>query len=67
MNVIEVRGLTKSFGDRKVVDDVSLTVEKGEIAGFLGAAIDGQAPGGLQKLIAPREIGGASVGPPRLA
>ncbi len=36
MNVIEVRGLTKSFGDRKVVDDVSLTVEKGEIAGFLG-------------------------------
>ena len=39
----------------------------GEIAGFLGAAIDGQAPGGLQKLIAPREIAGASVGPPRLA
>lgn len=36
MNVIEVQGLTKSFGARKVVDDVSLTVEKGEIAGFLG-------------------------------
>ena len=36
MNVIEVQGLTKSFGPRKVVDDVSLTVEKGEIAGFLG-------------------------------
>ena len=36
MNVIEVQGLTKSFGTRKVVDDVSLTVEKGEIAGFLG-------------------------------
>lgn len=34
--VIEVRGLTKSFGTRKVVDDVSLSVEKGEIAGFLG-------------------------------
>ena len=34
--VIAVHGLTKSFGDRKVVDDVSLTVEKGEIAGFLG-------------------------------
>ena len=36
MNVIEVQGLTKSFGARKVVDDVSLSVEKGEIAGFLG-------------------------------
>ena len=36
MNVIEVRGLTKSFGTRKVVDNVSLSVEKGEIAGFLG-------------------------------
>ena len=36
MSVIEVQGLTKSFGGRKVVDDVTLTVEKGEIAGFLG-------------------------------
>ncbi|MEZ5777599.1 MAG: ABC transporter ATP-binding protein [Paracoccaceae bacterium] len=33
---IEVHGLVKRFGDRTVVDDVSLTVEKGEIAGFLG-------------------------------
>jgi ABC-2 type transport system ATP-binding protein len=33
---IAVRGLTKSFGGRRVVDDVSLTVAKGEIAGFLG-------------------------------
>ncbi|TRW96608.1 ABC transporter ATP-binding protein [Paracoccus sp. M683] len=33
---IQVHGLTKSFGDRKVVDDVSLSVEAGEIAGFLG-------------------------------
>ncbi|MFD1881586.1 ABC transporter ATP-binding protein [Paracoccus pacificus] len=36
MNAIEVHGLTKSFGGRKVVDDVSLSVAKGEIAGFLG-------------------------------
>ena len=35
-NVIAVHGLTKSFGGRKVVDDVSLSVERGEIAGFLG-------------------------------
>ncbi|MFV0491707.1 MAG: ATP-binding cassette domain-containing protein [Pseudorhodobacter sp.] len=36
MNVIEVKGLTKSFSGRRVVDDVSLSVAKGEIAGFLG-------------------------------
>ena len=33
---IAVRGLTKSFSGRKVVDDVALTVAEGEIAGFLG-------------------------------
>ncbi|SIO18056.1 ABC transporter ATP-binding protein [Vannielia litorea] len=33
---ISVRGLTKRFGDKTVVNDVSLTVERGEIAGFLG-------------------------------
>jgi len=36
MNVIEVTGLTKSFGGRKVVDDVTLQVAAGEIVGFLG-------------------------------
>ena len=34
--VIDVRGLTKSYGGRKVVDDVSLTVPQGQIRGFLG-------------------------------
>lgn len=33
---ISVRGLTKAFGGRRVVDDVSLQVARGEIAGFLG-------------------------------
>lgn len=33
---VAVQGLVKSFGGRRVVDDVSLTVERGEIAGFLG-------------------------------
>lgn len=36
MNAIEVTGLTKDFHGRKVVDDVSLSVARGEIAGFLG-------------------------------
>ncbi len=34
--VIDVRELTKIFGKRTVVDRVSLTVQKGEIYGFLG-------------------------------
>ncbi|MDD3446434.1 MAG: ABC transporter ATP-binding protein [Zavarzinia sp.] len=33
---IDVTGLTKSFGGRKVVDDVSVQVRRGEIMGFLG-------------------------------
>jgi ABC-2 type transport system ATP-binding protein len=34
--VIELRNLVKKFGDFVAVDDVSLTVGKGEIFGFLG-------------------------------
>ena len=33
---IEVEGLTKSFGGRKVVRDLSMRVKRGEIYGFLG-------------------------------
>jgi ABC-2 type transport system ATP-binding protein len=34
--VIEVEGLTKFFGTRKVVDNLSMRVERGMIYGFLG-------------------------------
>lgn len=34
--VIDVKGLTKSFGDRKVVNNVDMQVARGEIYGFLG-------------------------------
>jgi len=34
--VIDVSGLTKSFGGRRVVNEVSLQVGRGEIFGFLG-------------------------------
>lgn len=34
--VIDVEGLTKSFGDKRVVDDFSMKVPKGSIYGFLG-------------------------------
>src|SRR5881628_3458354 len=33
---IDVKGMTKRFGDRTVVNDVALQVNKGEICGFLG-------------------------------
>lgn len=35
-NIIEVKGLKKYFKEVKAVDDISFTVEKGELFGFLG-------------------------------
>lgn len=36
MNAIEVNSFTKQFGSSKAVDNISFTVEEGEIFGFLG-------------------------------
>lgn len=36
MGVIEIKNLTKSFGDVKAVDDISFSVGKGEFFAFLG-------------------------------
>jgi ABC-2 type transport system ATP-binding protein len=36
VNTIEVKNLVKRFGDKTVVDHVSMNVRAGEIAGFLG-------------------------------
>jgi ABC-2 type transport system ATP-binding protein len=36
MSTIEVRGLTKRYGPSTVVDDLSFTVEAGQVTGFLG-------------------------------
>ena len=33
---IDVRGMTKRFGERTVVDHIELQVRRGEIYGFLG-------------------------------
>jgi ABC-2 type transport system ATP-binding protein len=35
-NIIEVKNLTKIYGDQKVVDDISFEVKKGEVFGILG-------------------------------
>ncbi|MGL5479363.1 MAG: ABC transporter ATP-binding protein [Clostridium sp.] len=34
--MIEVRNITKKYGDKKVLDDVSLKIEKGKITSFIG-------------------------------
>ena len=34
--LIKVEHLVKRYGNRNVVDDLSFTVEKGQIVGFLG-------------------------------
>ena len=35
-NAISINGITKSFGEKKVLDDISLDIKKGEILGLLG-------------------------------
>jgi ABC-2 type transport system ATP-binding protein len=35
-NAISLRGLTKSFGGRKAVDDLSVEVPRGSLSGFIG-------------------------------
>ena len=35
-NVIEINGLTKKYGNKKAVNNISFSVQKGEILGFLG-------------------------------
>ncbi len=34
--MIEVKGLTKSYGSKRAVDDVTFTVQPGQVTGFLG-------------------------------
>lgn len=35
-NIIEIRNLTKSFGDIRAVRDLSFSVRRGELFAFLG-------------------------------
>src|SRR5690554_3868714 len=35
-NIIKVESISKSFGDVKAVDDISFTVKRGELFGYLG-------------------------------
>jgi branched-chain amino acid transport system ATP-binding protein len=37
MSLLEIRNITKSFGDNRAVDDVTLTIRKGEFLGLIGS------------------------------
>ncbi len=43
MPIIEIKGLSKSFDGRKVLDNISLNVEKGDIYGVLGLSGAGKS------------------------
>ena len=67
MNAIDVRNLVKRFGDRTVVDHVSMTVGEGEIVGFLGPNGSGKTTtirmlcGLLQPTSGTARVGGVDV------
>ena len=37
MSLLEIRNVTKTFGDNRAVDDVTLTIRKGEFLGLIGS------------------------------
>ena len=43
MAKIEIKNISKSFGDLKVLDDISLTINKGDIYGILGLSGAGKS------------------------
>lgn len=51
MNIIELKGLNKSFGDNKVLDDINLNIKEDEFLTLLG-------PSGCGKTTTLRIIGG---------
>ena len=34
--MLEIKNLTKTYGDKKAVDDITINIEPGEIYGFIG-------------------------------
>lgn len=54
MNVIETAGLTKTYGSRHAVDNLDLTVRRGETYGFVGR--NGAGKSTVMKMIAGLEL-----------
>ena len=53
MNVIEIKNLTKDYGDKKGIFNINFSVKKGEVLGFLG-------PNGAGKTTTIRHLMGFS-------
>ena len=53
---IEIRNITKSYGSKKVVDDVSVTIPTGKITSFIGP--NGAGKSTVQMCIRDRFGGG---------
>ena len=58
--MIEVECLTKYYGERAAIRDLSFTIEKGEVIGFLGLNGAGKSTT-LKVLLASDPSGGASA------
>ena len=43
MHILDIRNLSKSFGDHKVLKDISLTVDKGEVISIIGPSGSGKS------------------------
>ena len=59
--IIEVEHLVKAFGDFRAVDDISFTVKRGEIFGFLGAEKAAVAGVGIETGYAYARMGYAKL------
>ena len=43
MNLVEIRGLSKKFGNNVVLDNVDLDIKKGEVVAIIGPSGTGKS------------------------